>query len=209
MGAGDFHVYPIVPQTREADQFVRTLGQNSKAVFLSEYGIGSLMNVIHEARMYEQARAPRDLEDFQLMRSMADSLIADWKRLGMEGVYPFPEDMLCDSQRRMAHRTLGFNLVRSNPNLCGFNVTGMLDHGMTGRNLALLARLEAWSHGCDAGWVVAAAVVPIRGYFTHNYTGRPFRVQAVLASEDVLRPGEYPARFRIVAPREMCGKSVP
>ena len=34
---------------------MRTLGQNSKPVFLSEYGIGSMMNVIHEARMYQQA----------------------------------------------------------------------------------------------------------------------------------------------------------
>ena len=37
------------------------------------------------------------------MRSMADSLIADWERLGMEGVYHFPEDMLCDSQRRIRY----------------------------------------------------------------------------------------------------------
>ena len=47
--------------------------------------------------MYEQAGARSDLEDFRLMRSMADGLIADWKRLGMEGVYPFPEDMLADT----------------------------------------------------------------------------------------------------------------
>ncbi len=44
-----------VPQTPEVNRMMRTLGQNSKPVFLSEYGIGSMMNVIHEARMYQQA----------------------------------------------------------------------------------------------------------------------------------------------------------
>ena len=83
----------------------------TKPVFLSEYGIGSLMNAIHEAGMYEQAGARPDLEDFQLMRRMADGLIADWKRFGMEGVYPFPEDMLCDSQRRMARHRLLLSLI--------------------------------------------------------------------------------------------------
>ena len=35
---------------------------------------------------------------------------------------------------------------------------------------------------------------------THAYAGRPFTVEAVLATEDVLRPGEYAARFRISGP---------
>ena len=42
---------------------------------------------------------------------------------------------------------------------------------------------------------------PLRGWLfldlTHSYSGRPFHVEAVLANEDVLKPGEYPARFRI------------
>jgi hypothetical protein len=202
VGAGDFHFYPIVPQTEESQQFARTLGHDSKPIFLSEYGIGSLMNAIHETRMYEQAGARTDLEDFRLMRSMADGLIADWKRFGLEGVYPFPEDMLSDSQRRMArHRLLGFNLVRSNPHYCGFNVTGMLDHAMTGEGLWRFWR--DWKPGVmdvlqDGWW-------PLRWCLfvnpTHTYTGRPFTVGAVLANEDVLRPGGYAARFRISGPQ--------
>jgi len=201
VGSGDFHFYPIVPQTHESEEFARTLGQDSKPIFLSEYGIGSLMNAIHEAGMYEQAGARSDLEDFQLMRSMADGLIADWKRFGMEGVYPFPEDMLSDSQRRMArHRLLGFNLVRSNPHLCGFNVTGMLDHAMTGEGLWRFWR--DWKPGVmDAlqdGWWPLRWCLFVNA--THNYVGRPFRVEAVLATEDVLQPGAYPARFHISGP---------
>jgi len=35
---------------------------------------------------------------------------------------------------------------------------------------------------------------------THTYTGAPLSVEAVLANEDVLPPGDYPGRFRISGP---------
>jgi hypothetical protein len=202
VGSGDFHFYPIFPMTRESKQLLRTLGQNTKPVFLSEYGIGSLMDVIQDALRYEQIRARPDLEDFKFMREMADGLASDWKRYGMEGVYAFPEDMLVDSQRRMArHRLAGFNLVRSNPNLCGFNVTGMLDHAMTGEGVWGFWRNfkpGAMDVMQDGWW-------PLRWCLfvdsTHNYVGRSFEVEAVLATEDVLDPGRYPARFHISGPR--------
>ena len=91
--AGDFHMYPRVPQTPEVDQMIRTLGEDGKPVFLSEYGIGSMMDVIHEARMYEQAGISPQAEDYEQIRSMADKLIADWARFGMESAYPFPENL--------------------------------------------------------------------------------------------------------------------
>lgn len=198
VGVGDFHFYPGVPPTPESDHFLRTLGEDSKPVFLSEYGIGSLMDVIRDMRMYEQFGADPNLEDYKLMRSMADQLLKDWQRFGMDGVYPFPEDMLADSQRQMArHRLHGFDLIRSNPRLCGFNLTGMLDHAMTGEGVWRFWR--DWKPGvmdamCD-GWA------PLRWCLfvepLHTYVGRPLHVEAVLANEDVLKPGAYPARFRI------------
>ncbi len=177
------------------------MGQDSKPVFLSEYGIGSMMDVIHEARMYEQLGVRPDMEDYALVRSMAERLTADWKRFGMEGVYAFPEYFLRDSQLRMArHRLLGFNLIRSNPKICGFNLTGMLDHGLTGEGVWRFWR--DWKPGVmDAmqdGWA------PLRWCLfvnpTHAYIGRPVKLEGVLANEDVLRPGEYTARFRVCGP---------
>jgi hypothetical protein len=76
IGIGDFHLYPKVPQTPEMNHMLRTLGQNSKPVFLSENGIGSIMDVIHELRMYQQSGIPEDAEDFVLMRSMAERFSA-------------------------------------------------------------------------------------------------------------------------------------
>ena len=70
------------------------------------------------------------------MRSMAERFVDDWNRYGMDGVYAFPEDMLRDSQRRMArHRLLGFDLIRSNPRICGFNLTSYLDPVLTGEGV--------------------------------------------------------------------------
>ena len=201
VGVGDFHLYPTVPQTPEINRLMRTLGQNSKPVFLSEYGIGSMMNVIHEARMYEQAGIRQDAEDFVLMRSMADHFAADWSRFAMETAYPYPEILLEMSQRSMAHhRLVGFNLIRSNPKICGFNLTGMLDHAMTGEGLWRFWR--DWKPGvfdavCD-GWA------PVRWCLfaepAHTYVGRPVTLEAVLANEDTLHPGVYPVQFRVLGP---------
>ena len=201
VGVGDFHLYPRVPQTPEINHLMRTLGQDSKPVFLTEYGIGSMMNVIHEARMYEQAGIRQDAEDFVLMRSMADHFVADWSRFAMETAYPYPETLLEMSQRSMAHhRLVGFNLIRSNPKICGFNLTGMLDHAMTGEGLWRFWR--DWKPGvfdavCD-GWA------PVRWCLfaepAHTYVGRPVTLEAVLANEDTLRPGVYPVQFRVLGP---------
>lgn len=156
-GAGDAHVYPPVPHPPETLELLRTIGHDSKPVFLSEYGIGSLFNAIREYRMFEQHGAPTDVPDAVLIGSMADRLVADWQRFGMDAVYAFPEDLLLDSQRLHARqRLVGFDLIRSNPNICGYNLTGMLDHALTGEGVWTLARVEARNHGRLGGWMGAA-----------------------------------------------------
>ena len=200
-GMGDAHVYPRVPHPAHTLHFLRTLGAETKPVFLSEYGTGSLLDVIHGARKFEEAGARPDLDDAALFRSMTERLEADWQRFGMDGVYPFAEDMLRDSERlHVRQRLLGFDLVRSNPKLCGFNLTGMLDHGITGEGLWTFWR--EWKPGiADAladGWA------PLRWCLfatpLHGYVGRAVTLEAVLANEDVLPPGEYPVRFRVHGP---------
>lgn len=201
-GIGDFHLYPKVPQTPTTNRMMRTLGEGGKPVFLSEYGIGSMMNVIHELRMYEQAGIPENAEDFILVRSMSTKLAADWERFGMDVVYPFPEMLLEESQRMMGrHRLLGFNLIRSNPMICGFNLTGMLDHAFTGEGIWRFWR--DWKPGlfdvmCD-GWA------PVRWCLfaepTHTYLGREITLEAVLANEDALQPGNYSAQFKVWGPK--------
>ncbi len=201
-GAGDAHVYTGVPLSAAEKKLIRTLGSGMKPVFLSEGGIGSVMHVIRELRCYEQAGVNLAAEDAVLMRGMAESFAADWKRLGMEGTYAFAEDMLTDSQRlHCRQRSHFFDLVRSNPQICGYNLTGMLDHGMTGEGLWRFWREwkpEIFDTLRD-GWA------PVRWCLfvepLHGYAGQPIEIEAVLANEDVLGPGTYPVRARIAGPR--------
>jgi len=205
--AGDAHAYPVVPQSDKDDQFIRTLGQGSKPVFFSEYGIGSLMNVVRELRWCEQVRAQREAaglpvpqgnyEEVDYLHTPADKLAADWQRLGFEGVYPVLEDMLRDSQRlHVRQRLLGFDLIRSNPQICGHSLTSATDC-LVGEGVWSLWR--EWKPGVvDAlidGWAALRWCLFVNPQ--HAYAGRPFTIEAVLANEDVLPPGEYPVTVRI------------
>lgn len=200
-GVGDAHCYPGAPYLPHNITFFRNIGSDGKPVFLSESGIGSLMDVVREWRHYEQVGARPDLEDAALLQAQSEAFYADWKRLGFEGVYPFPEDVLRESQRlHSRQRTIGFDLIRSNPRIIGYNLTGMLDHGITGEGLWTYWR--EWKPGTfDA---VADGWSPLRWCLfvdpLHGYQGRAITVEAVLATEDALMPGEYPARFVIHGP---------
>ena len=173
IGAGDFHLYPNVPQTPEVNHLIRTLGEDGRPVFLSEYGIGSMMDVIHECRMYEQHGIPDYAEDYVLIRSMADRFSADWTRFGMESVYPFPETLLQQSQLSMArHQTPRLQSDPLQPEDLRLqshrHARSRIDRR---RPLAVLARLEAWCLRCRAGWMGARPLVPLCR--THPYLHRP------------------------------------
>lgn len=200
-GAGDAHVYPVTPHTPAIESGIRNLGRESKPVFLSEYGIGSLMNAIRERRFYEQHGADPDWDDFKFFKQTEEKLVADWQRFGMDGVYAFPEEMLRASQRlHCRQRELGFSLIRSNPRICGYNLTGLLDHGYTGEGLWTFWRefkpgimdtlQEGWA---PLRWCLFASPI-------HWYVGRPIRLEVVLANEGTLAPGAYPVWLRVLGP---------
>ncbi len=199
-GAGDAHVYPQMPLTLAAIDFMKRLGADSKPVFLSEYGIGSQQNVISEWRNWEQTGAPA-LEEGGFLRDQAEKFQADWRRLGFDDVYPFPEDMLRESQRlHSRQRAFAFDLIRSNPRLAGYNLTGMLDHALTGEGLWTFFR--QWKPGAfDAVWEGWAALRwCLLADPTHACAGQTVTLEASLANEGALKPGEYPARFRLLGP---------
>ncbi|MBK8835848.1 MAG: hypothetical protein IPO29_13695 [Anaerolineae bacterium] len=199
-GAGDAHVYPQMPLTPAAIDFMKRLGADSKPVLLSEYGIGSQQNVISEWRNWEQTGAP-PLEEGAFLRDQAEKFQADWRRLGFDDVYAFPEDMLRESQRlHSRQRAYAFDLIRANPRLAGYNLTGMLDHALTGEGLWTFFR--QWKPGAfDAVWEGWAALRwCLLADPTHASAGQTVTLEASLANEGALKPGEYPARFRLLGP---------
>ena len=200
--AGDVHFYPNLPWDKSIEDVFRGLGHSAGPVFLSEFGNGSLFNVIREYGSLEQMGARPDLFESSMFREMKTRFLADWERYGFEGLYPSAGVMLDESQRMHAgYRETIFNVVRSNPRFCGYNVTGMLDHGFTGEGVWRFNR--EWKPGVMD--VMREGFAPLRFcLFAHPvlaYAGQPVELEAVLANEDVLGPGTYPVRLRVFGSR--------
>jgi hypothetical protein len=201
-GAGDAHTYPEEPRSTRTDEGIRNLGKNMKPVYLSEFGIGSLFNTIDELHHFEEVNADINLSDVKLIRSMKEKFLIDWNRWGFDSVYPFPEDMFRASYTLHAqHRAIGFDLIRSNPKIVGYNLTGMLDHAITGEGVWTFWR--KFKPGVVD--VMADGWAPLRWccFITpmHGFLGKPFHLEIVLANEDFLKPGDYPVSICIFGPK--------
>jgi hypothetical protein len=197
---GDQHPYQRVPHTAEVIKTLRTLSGNGNPVWLSEYGIGSAIDLMRTVRWYEQAGKP-DVEDAQLYRSWRDQYLADWGRYRLNEVFARPEEFFTQSLARMGEqRLLGINAIRSNPNVIGHSLTGTLDQGMTAEGVwttfrelkpgATDALFDAWA---PLRWCLFAEPLSV-------YRQKPVHLEAVLANEDVLAPGPYAVRLQVVGP---------
>ncbi len=200
--AGDYHIYPVAPLNDEYEHKIRTLGHAEKPVFFSEYGTGALFHVIEEWRHFQQHGCDPALEDSDWVEYQSRRLMEDWKKFGLESVYPFPEMMLKESQRLNANvRLHDFNLIRSNPMVAGYSLTGLLDHGMCGEGLwSYWRRMKPEMYDAVSdGWA------PLRFcLFTkqHVYAGEEFEIEAVMANDNTLKKGKYIADFAIMG---KCG----
>jgi hypothetical protein len=208
-GAGDLHLYPHLPESPVAKKLVRTMGEGAKPVFLSEYGVGSLFDAVtalaeascYLARDDPGARADSEPPDVAYVRSMAERFLSDWDRFGMSSLYCFPEDALVESQlHQSVHRAATFDLIRANGNIAGYNLTGMLDHALTGEG--------PWTYW--RRWKPSAMEVTSEGWWplrwclelspAVNFPGGEVNLDVALANEDVLAPGRYEAKVAIVGP---------
>ncbi|MEJ7678138.1 MAG: hypothetical protein WKG06_09800 [Segetibacter sp.] len=197
---GDAHIYVTVPQTVQSTNFIRALGQNTKPVFLSEYGIGSAVDLWRVTRHFERF-GKEEAEDAKYYKERLDKYLSDWKQWKLDQIYARPEDFFTESIRRMAsNRTLGLTAIRSNPKIIGYNLTGMNDHVMTGEGLTTTFR-ELKPGTVDA---MFEGLAPLRWCLfvepKNIYRGRKVKLEVILANEDVLPPGDYPALIQVVGP---------
>ncbi len=198
----DLHPYQRVPHTAAVIQTLRTVQGNGRPLFISECGIGSASHLPRIVRLYEQA-GKAEVEDAQLYRSWRDQYLADWDRYRLFDVFDRPEDFFQQSLERMAsQRLLSVNAVRANPNCIGHSLTGTVDQGMTGEGVWTTFR-ELKPGAADA---LFDAWAPLRWCLfvepLNCYPNTPVTLEAVLANEDVLAPGEYPVRLQVVGPNQ-------
>jgi hypothetical protein len=182
-------------------RFFRTVGTGTKNVFLSEYGNGSQIDPIRIVHLMQQEGASPDLEDYKLYDNMAVQLERDWSAWALDQVFASPSDMIVAGQRLQSEqRRLALNAIRSNPHIAGYNLTGLSDQAIEGEGLMTTFRelkpgiVEAMNDGFSpVKWCLFASP-------THVYRGAKTHIEAVLANEDVLKPGKYPVRLKVVGP---------
>ena len=198
----DKHPYQRVPHTAETITTLRTIDGGGLPLFLSEYGIGSAVDLPRAVRWYEQL-GKTEVEDAQFYRARWNEFLADWARWRLAEAFARPEDFFTQSNARMAEqRLLGLNAIRANPSVVGYSLTGTVDQGMTGEGLWTTFRepkpgtADALSDGfAPLRWCLFAEPV-------HVYRRAPVRLEALLANEDALAPGEYPVRLAVVGPAQ-------
>ena len=193
----DNHYYAPFPFKPEDKAIYRSYGKDYLPMFVSEFGHGSVFNVIDEIRCFRQFGSRTDLEDYTWLNTQARAFERDFERLGMNKVFAFPEHALRASQKNSAFaRREIFDVLRANPRICGYSLTGLLDHGWCGEGL--------WSYWRQ--WkpemfdTVSEGWAPLRFclFTSHNvYDDEPITLEAVLANDGVLPDGTYTARFSI------------
>ena len=196
----DQHPYKRVPHTAGIIRELRTATGGTNPVFISEYGIGSGVDLAKVTRNYEQLGQEK-VEDAIWYRERLDRFLVDWDRWHLVDTFASPEDFFQQCLAKMgAQRLLGLNAIRANPHVVGHSMTGTADQANCGEGLFSTWR-ELKPGTVDAlidGWA------PLRWCLfvepVNLYRGKPARLDAVLANEGVLKPGDYPVRLQVVGP---------
>ena len=152
-------------------------------------------------RHYERL-GKEGVDDAQFYRDKLDRFLADWRAWNMGECFATPQEFFAQSIRQMAaERLVGLNALRANPNLVAHSLTGTVDQGMSGEGLFTTFR-ELKPGTTDA---LFEALAPLRLCLfaepLNLYRGERVKLEAVLANEDALTPGEYPIRLQVVGPK--------
>lgn len=200
----DHHWYPDVPHSAETIRGLRTLGTADAPMFLSEYGTGNAVNLPRYARHFEQQGA-EGADDARYYRYHLDCFMNDWQRWRLADCWARPEEFFAESDRVMCRlRRTGENALRSNPNLVGHLFCAITDSDFDGVGLLNLFR-ELKPGVVD---LMNDVFAPLRWCVfvepVNVYRGTKVQLEAVLANEDVLRPGAYPVRAQVIGPNGQC-----
>jgi hypothetical protein len=200
----DQHPYKRVPHTAGVITELRTTSERDKPVFISEYGIGSGVDLARVTRHFEQLGA-EGAEDAVYYRRRLDQFMADWKRWHLADTFTNPEEFFAQSLAKMGRqRLLGLDAIRANPKVVAHSITSAVDVVNGGEGLFTTFReMKPGTFDCVADgwrplrWCLFAEPVNV-------YRKTPVRLEAVLANEDVLKPGDYPVRLQVVGPDAKC-----
>ena len=191
---GDNHVYPTVPLQNDVRNFVRNIGKGTKPVFLSEYGVGTQMD-LHDLYFDQVSTCHKDHPSVPYYRIQMKRLDEWIEKYGMAHVYPSPRDFLMASVCAGAEqRRESIDPIRANPQLCGYSLTSFTisNEGVYYRNGSFVPGIV------DA---LRDSFAPLKWSIfmdsTQMYANKPFEIEVVLCNEDVLPAGDYTAVLSI------------
>jgi len=196
----DLHTYPGAPHSASTIHMLRTTDGGKPPVFISEYGVGSAVDLARLDRLYEQIHASH-AGDARFYHGKYVKFMEDWERWKLAETFGRPDDFFRQSNAMMGRlRLFGINALRANPNVVGYSLTGAVDQGLSGEGLTTTFRelkpgtVDALFDGlAPLRWCLFAEPLNVRRSGT-------VRLEAVLANEDVLSPGEYPVRLDVFGP---------
>jgi hypothetical protein len=196
---GDQHYYPREPHRELEIARLRSIAINGKPHFLSEYGIGSGVNLSQFVANLQMIGA--DARYQVDMQNLYSGFLADWNRFKMEDEFASPEDFMQKSvAREGAMKKLGLNALRSNPNLVGYGMTGLNDPLGCGEGFITSFR-ELKPGTTDA---IYEGLAPVKWCTfaepVNAYRGSKVQLEAVLSNIDFAPPGKYPARVQVIDP---------
>ncbi|MEN6308566.1 MAG: sugar-binding domain-containing protein [Anaerohalosphaeraceae bacterium] len=196
----DLHAYPRVPHREIEIERLRTVTWNDNPLFLAEYGVGSGINLPRMLRQYE-AMGEESCSLAVALQGTYTSFMADWNKWKLGDEFGSPDDFFDKCTAKMGYlRKMGISALRSNPNIISYSVTGAHDPFALGEGIMTQFRehkLGTFDSMIDAfaplRWCLFAEPVSI-------YSGQKVKLEAVIANEDVLKPGEYPAALEVLGP---------
>jgi len=202
---GDQHYYPRVPHRELEIARLRTIAIDDKPMFLSEYGIGSGVDMSRFIANCEMLGHGSD-DRLAGLKAQYEAFKNDFARLKLEDEFASPQDFLQMSvEREGAMKAIGLNALRSNPNLVGYGMTGLNDPLECGEGFITAFR-ELKKGTTDA---IYDGLAPVKlcafAEPVQVYSGSKVRLEAVLSNLDTLPPGKYPVRVQAVDPN---GKKV-
>ena len=196
----DEHPYKNLPHSDQILRELRFFQKDGLPMFLSEYGMGSAIDLFRVTRQYEQW-GRTDAEDAKFYCDKYDRFMQDWEHWNMADTFADPAEYFRQCIDWMAAlRLLGINAIRANTAMIGHSVTGAIDHGFSGEGL--ITRFRELKYGTTDA--MADAFAPLRFCLFADqwqvYTETAIKFEAVLANEDILKPGEYNVRLQITGP---------
>ena len=158
----DQHPYQRVPHTAEIVQRLRTLDGGANPVFLSEYGIGSAVDLVRVTRHYE-GWGKWNVEDAVFYRDKLDLFLADWNRWALAEAVRAARRFLRGKLAEDGWPTAAGAQCHSRQHQCGRLQSDR--HGRPGNErrgpVHHLARTQAGDRGCALRRLGPVTLVPV------------------------------------------------